>query len=155
MGNMKELKEMKEKVRKNNKGFSLVELIIVIAIMAILVGIIGSQLVPYLERSREAKDRATLDTIYTAYQAALAENGITVEQSITGIAGFSAAGAPAGSDKTVATLKKLLGAGMETDPLIEGKFDSNAAGDAPVKFTFTPSTGVIQVEKGTIKVNNQ
>ncbi|MBQ6094530.1 MAG: prepilin-type N-terminal cleavage/methylation domain-containing protein, partial [Lachnospiraceae bacterium] len=33
----------------NNKGFSLVELIIVIAIMAILVGVVGTQVIPYLE----------------------------------------------------------------------------------------------------------
>jgi len=40
----------------NNKGFSLVELIIVIAIMAILVGVVCPQVIPYLERSRKAKD---------------------------------------------------------------------------------------------------
>ena len=41
----------------NNKGFSLVELIIVIAIMAILVGVVGTQVIPYLERSRNGVGR--------------------------------------------------------------------------------------------------
>ena len=38
--------------KKDNKGFSLVELIIVIAIMAILVGVVGTQVVPYLNKSK-------------------------------------------------------------------------------------------------------
>ena len=40
----------------NNKGFSLVELIIVIAIMAILVGIVGTQVLPYIDKAQKAKD---------------------------------------------------------------------------------------------------
>ena len=40
----------------NDKGFSLVELIIVIAIMAILVGIVGTQVLPYIDKAKEAKD---------------------------------------------------------------------------------------------------
>ena len=42
--------------RLNNKGFSLVELIIVIAITAILVGIVGTQVLPYIDKAKEAKD---------------------------------------------------------------------------------------------------
>ena len=40
----------------NDKGFSLVELIIVIAIMAILVGIVGTQVLPYVDKAKETKD---------------------------------------------------------------------------------------------------
>lgn len=47
-------------MKKNNKGFSMVELIIVIAIMAILVGIVAANVVPYLEKSRKAKDQQIL-----------------------------------------------------------------------------------------------
>lgn len=54
----------------NNKGFSLVELIIVIAIMAILVGVVGTQVIPYLENSRKAKDQQVLSSWNTAAMSA-------------------------------------------------------------------------------------
>ena len=54
----------------NNKGFSLVELIIVIAIMAILVGVVGTQVIPYLENSRKAKDQQILSAWNTAAMSA-------------------------------------------------------------------------------------
>lgn len=54
--------------KKDNKGFSLVELIIVIAIMAILVGIVGTQVLPYIDKSRHAKDVQVLSWImYRCY----------------------------------------------------------------------------------------
>lgn len=52
--------------KKDNKGFSLVELIIVIAIMAILVGVVGTQVVPYLNKSKYAKDQQILSSFATA-----------------------------------------------------------------------------------------
>ena len=52
--------------KKDNKGFSLVELIIVIAIMAILVGVVGTQVVPYLNKSKVAKDQQLLSAYATA-----------------------------------------------------------------------------------------
>lgn len=63
---------MKNTNRKNNKGFSLVELIIVMAIMAILVGIVGSQIIPYLEKSKIAKDKQVLSSLCTDAVAAFA-----------------------------------------------------------------------------------
>ena len=61
----------------NNKGFSLVELIIVIAIMAILVGVVGAQVIPYLERSREGKDLQIISgwntSATSAYSSAAAQ----------------------------------------------------------------------------------
>lgn len=73
---MKKLMERFRMIRENQKkngtkGFSMIELIIVIAIMAILVALIGTQLIPYLEKSRESKDRTTLDSALTALQTAL------------------------------------------------------------------------------------
>ena len=63
--------------KKDNKGFSLVELIIVIAIMAILVGIVGTQVLPYINKSKVAKDQQVLNSISTAAVAAYSESGAT------------------------------------------------------------------------------
>lgn len=62
---MKFMQSMKQR-RKDNKGFTLVELIIVMAIMAILLGIVGTQVIPYLNRAREAKDLQILNSFSTA-----------------------------------------------------------------------------------------
>ena len=53
--------------KKDNKGFSLVELIIVIAIMAILVGIVGTQVLPYINKSKEAKDFQIINSYCTMF----------------------------------------------------------------------------------------
>ena len=75
----------------NNKGFSLVELIIVIAIMAILVGVVGTQVIPYLENSRKAKDQQVLSSWNTAamsaYSNAAAKIDATKDYTITITAG--------------------------------------------------------------------
>lgn len=65
--------------KMNNKGFSLVELIIVIAIMAILVGIVGSQVVPYLEKSRKSKDIQILSAWCTDAMSSYSSNAATLE----------------------------------------------------------------------------
>lgn len=75
---MEMLQNMKAKnEKKDNKGFSLVELIIVIAIMAILVGIVGTQVIPYISKSKVAKDQQVLNSISTAAVAAYSENAAT------------------------------------------------------------------------------
>lgn len=75
---MELLQNMKAKnEKKDNKGFSLVELIIVIAIMAILVGIVGTQVIPYISKSKVAKDQQVLNSISTAAVAAYSENAAT------------------------------------------------------------------------------
>ena len=77
---MKERIIMEKNMKKmNDKGFSLVELIIVIAILAILVGLVGSQVIPYIEKSRVSKDLSTLDTFYSALQTAIANESINGE----------------------------------------------------------------------------
>lgn len=72
-----ELKKLHEK--KGKKGFSMIELIIVIAIMAILVALIGTQLIPYLEKSREKRDMTTLETCKTAFESVIADNEIALD----------------------------------------------------------------------------
>lgn len=66
---------MKNTKKLDNNGFSLVELIIVIAIMAILTAVIGSQVIPYMEKSRVSKDKSTLDTVWTSFQSVAADYG--------------------------------------------------------------------------------
>jgi type IV pilus assembly protein PilA len=70
----------------NNKGFSLVELIIVIAMMAILVGVVGTQVIPYLENSRKSKDIQVLSAWNTAgmssYSSAAAKISSTEDYQI-------------------------------------------------------------------------
>ena len=66
---MKIMNEFQKKLanrKKDNKGFSLVELIIVIAIMAILVGIVGTQVIPYINKSKAEKDRQLVNSYSTA-----------------------------------------------------------------------------------------
>ena len=81
---MEMLQNMKAKnEKKDNKGFSLVELIIVIAIMAILVGIVGTQVLPYINKSKEAKDFQIINSYGTAATTAYASNAEKVTEGTT------------------------------------------------------------------------
>ncbi len=75
---------MKKQKSLGNKGFYLVELIIVIAIMAILVGVLAPQLIKYVERSRQAKDRNAVDAVHTAITTALLDPDLEGKVSTTG-----------------------------------------------------------------------
>ncbi len=66
--------ELKETKKLGNKGFSLIELIIVIAIMAILIGIVGTQVVPYIEKSKQAKDQQVISSLLTSATVAFSTN---------------------------------------------------------------------------------
>lgn len=100
---MELLQNMKAKnEKKDNKGFSLVELIIVIAIMAILVGIVGTQVLPYIDKSRHAKDVQVLSGLCTdataAYSSAASEltessYTITIDSTVSVSGGLDTAGA--------------------------------------------------------------
>ena len=61
--------------KKNNKGFSLVELIIVITIMAVLTAILAPQFLKYVEKSREARDRANLNAVFKVFEVACVDYG--------------------------------------------------------------------------------
>ena len=73
--------EAKNTKKLDNKGFSLIELIIVIAIMAILIGIVGTQVVPYIEKSKQAKDQQVLSGYLTAATTAFASNADTLDDT--------------------------------------------------------------------------
>lgn len=87
---------------KKDKGFSLVELIIVIAIMAILVGVVASQVLPYIEKSRKAKDLEALNNVSSDMVTAMTDamaSGATIDDfdiTVTAAAG----GGSATCDKT-------------------------------------------------------
>ena len=74
MNFLQKLYDMRDKKKADNKGFSLVELIIVIAIMAILVGIVGTQVIPYINKSKEAKDFQIINSYSTAATTAYSSN---------------------------------------------------------------------------------
>jgi prepilin-type N-terminal cleavage/methylation domain-containing protein len=74
------IKNYLTKLQENDKkGFSLVELIIVMAIMAILVGVVASQVIPYMEKSRQSKDQQQLSEICTALVSAIAQSPVEVD----------------------------------------------------------------------------
>ena len=95
---------MKKKIQKylsgSNEGFSLVELIIVIAIMAILVGVVALAVIPNLERSRESKDLATLDSACSALSVAVANAGSSAKY---GSASINASGSLTGMSGTMSS----------------------------------------------------
>lgn len=72
----KVIKNYLAKLQENEKkGFSLVELIIVMAIMAILVGVVASQVLPYMEKSRQSKDQQIISSLCTDITSAIAQSG--------------------------------------------------------------------------------
>lgn len=62
----------------SKKGFSLVELIIVIAIMAILVGVVASQVIPYMEKSRKGKDQQEISSLTTSIVTAVSDHSTAI-----------------------------------------------------------------------------
>lgn len=108
--------------KKGKKGFSMIELIIVIAIMAILIALIGAQLIPFLEKSRERKDLATLDTVLTNFKAAVGET----EFNETGVkyTGIEDANLPT---EVKEEYKNFAGTAYDTDAEITAAFKSKEA----------------------------
>ena len=73
------IKNYVAKLQENEKkGFSLVELIIVMAIMAILVGVVASQVLPYMEKSRMSKDQQQLSSLATDIVSAISQSESSV-----------------------------------------------------------------------------
>lgn len=141
---------MNKNMKKDNKGFSLVELIIVIAIMAILIGVVALQVIPYLEKSRVGKDKQTVDTVYSAFQSAIAATDGAGAEDITFTVDKSTALAVTCTDGTVATgveedMKATLGGDGKA---ICGKLSSkNAVSSTGGNYTIQG-----KYDKGTKKI---
>lgn len=149
----KVVKNYLTKLQENDKkGFSLVELIIVMAIMAILVGIVASQVLPYMEKSRQSKDQQVLSNICTDVVSAIAQ----ADQAVDSFSGVSvedlSSGAVSGdaeeANKVAPTFKELHGtvAANDMSSTLKSKLakDNNYA----VLIDYTVSAG----SKGTVKV---
>ena len=145
----KVIKNYLAKLQENDKkGFSLVELIIVMAIMAILVGIVASQVLPYMEKSRQSKDQQVLSGYCTDLVSAIAQSTEPVaditDEDITSLT----------SGATDANLKKFAGTfvGLQNDVAIttaslSAKLKSKAAskGQYVVKFGYSSGDGKVKV----------
>lgn len=94
------------------KGFSLVELIIVMAIMAILVGVVASQVIPYMEKSRQSKDQQQLSSLATNIVSAVAQSGQDVGSFNTDLATLNT---NAEGSKFANTLAELAGTSTVAD----------------------------------------
>lgn len=119
---MKFFEKMKQK-KADNKGFSLVELIIVIAIMAILVGIVGTQVIPYLNRSREAKDFQIINSYSTAAMTTYSSNPEDVVSGTPLVIKVYGSNTEAAAVKFEGEIKELTGYADET--VLQGKMSSD------------------------------
>lgn len=138
----------------NNKGFSLVELIIVIAIMAILVGVVGAQVIPYLETSREGKDLQIISGWNTsgmsAYSSAAAQVDGSAVYTITVTIGGSAATCSAVSSSGSAVTAGCTEIAKYFDELTAKKYDASQFESKKGK-TITTVTITINGATGTIE----
>lgn len=152
------MKNYLAKLRENEeKGFSLVELIIVMAIMAILVGVVASQVIPYMEKSRQSKDQQQLSSLCTDIVSAISQAD-TDPGDIATATELSAVGNGAGSwGKVLEGLRSADGttdkslADIESD--VAGKLKSKLAGTSP-KIYVKRSDGVVTVFVGDARGNS-
>ncbi len=76
-----------EKTKKNNKGFSLVELIVVVLIMAIIAVSLAPQVMKWVNNSRIATDKQTIDAVVSYAQLALTNKDAYAEITASGSTG--------------------------------------------------------------------
>lgn len=150
------MKNYLAKLRENEeKGFSLVELIIVMAIMAILVGVVASQVIPYMEKSRQSKDQQQLSSLCTDIVSAISQadtdpGDIATELSAVGNGAGSWGKVLEGLRSADGTTDKSL-ADIESD--VAGKLKSKLAGTSP-KIYVNRSAGVVTVFVGDANGNS-
>lgn len=149
MGMLKKMYDLQKK--KGKKGFSMIELIIVLAIMAILVALIGTQLIPYLEKSREKRDKTTLDTCKTAFESVVAD----YEKDIFG-ASTTGNVEVSYSDLTTDEKKDFRSyAGLqETDTPFKSKKAGTTSEITDIKFTYDAATRIMtKVEVNELSIS--
>lgn len=142
---------MKKRIQKylsgSNEGFSLVELIIVIAIMAILVGVVALAVIPNLERSRESKDLATLDSACSALSVAVANAGSSASSGSATITNGSLAG-------DITTNSTLSGAFTEQLDPSTLKLASSVASGKAITLTWDTTNGANVVKARVLDGGN-
>lgn len=142
-----EVEETKVENKKKNKGFSLVELIIVIAIMAILVGVVGTQVLPYIEKSREARDQQVMSSICTAALTAFSQNAASLTSGATYTIvnfGDGGSGTTAAPDAVKTALTELTGYDSLTDVISDFDSKKGAAIDT-ITIQYVANTGEVTV----------
>lgn len=155
----KAIKNYLTQLRENEeKGFSLVELIIVMAIMAILVGVVASQVIPYMEKSRQSKDQQHLSEIATAMVNAIAESPTSVGQiSAVKLSGLTDNSGVSGSN-IGSTLAGLLSADADSatslaaiESNVKTKFKSKKFNGSEIMVSYDEKQGQTWVYVGTPK----
>lgn len=63
-------------LKNDKRGVTLVELIITIGIMAVLTGVVAGNIIPYLERAREKKDKQRLSSMFEEFCSQVENRGI-------------------------------------------------------------------------------
>lgn len=151
----------------DNKGFSLVELIIVIAIMAILVGVVGTQVIPYIEKSRQSKDLQILSGYCTNLTSAAANCAGVIDATADYTITINGTGATCtvspstavGSTDLLNNFLELAGYTQASDfTLAAAKFESKAAkatGVGPIVCTLTQSNSNPAQNGVVVELQNQ
>ncbi len=155
----KAIKKYLTQLQENEeKGFSLVELIIVMAIMAILVGVVASQVIPYMEKSRQSKDQQQLSEIATAMVSAEAESPSSISDIPATRLGALTDNAGVTGSNIGTTLAGLLSTDADNatslaaiEANITAKFKSKKFTGQSIMVSYNCSTGKTWVYVGTAK----
>lgn len=127
----KSIKNYLARLQENDKkGFSLVELIIVMAIMAILVGIVASQVIPYMEKSRQSKDQQQLSSIQSSLVSAIAQDSDWDQSASAPTTAFALSDLASKTSQTIEDTFVDLCGGTAISGVVSsytGKFKSNKA----------------------------
>ena len=144
---MNKLQNKLKKANKDNKGFSLVELIIVIAIMAILVGIVGTQVIPYLNKSKLEKDRQLLSSYATAAVSAYTMEAGEIAAAPASLDLYTGTHTAGSDDEKLAKkIKELTYSGW---PDVKDKFKSSeakGATDVTIKYDTSKHTVTVTLK---------